>query len=63
MKKPRSRQEQSVTLSRLAAGVRLSKLRPQRFEDEKTYNRTKEKRRWHKDQDGAFSRLYESAAA
>lgn len=57
MKKARSRQEQAVVASRLAAGVQLQNHRPKTHATGKTYNRTKAKRLWQKDQEALSSCL------
>ncbi len=54
MTKNRSRQQQAVALSRVAAAVKLQAHRPKVQESAKHYKRAKEKRRWQHDQDGAF---------
>lgn len=61
MKKPRTAKEQAIITSRVAAGTRLQTHRPKVHADEKSYNRTREKRRWHRDQE-ALSH-FEGAAA
>lgn len=54
MKKRRSAREQAVALTRVRAAVSLQSFRPKAQSNDKTYNRSEQKRRWHKDQEGAF---------
>lgn len=61
-KRARSAHEQRVTQQRLAAGVRLQGYRPKVEDSVKTYNRTKQKRLWQKDQE-ALRSFYSSSRA
>jgi hypothetical protein len=63
MKKPRTRQEQAVAATRVAAAVRLQNRRPQVHVDQKKYDRSKEKRLWQNDRGGAFSMPVRRVAA
>jgi hypothetical protein len=54
MKKRRSAREQAVAVTRVRAAVSLQSFRPKVQNNHKTYNRSEQKRRWHKDQEGAF---------
>lgn len=54
MKKARSRQEQTIALTRVAAAVKLQDRRPRVHDDKKRYDRTKSKRLWQKDQEALF---------
>lgn len=57
MKKARSKQEQTVVQSRVAAAVRLQAHRPRVQESKRAYDRKKAKRLWHKDQEALFAAL------
>ena len=48
-KRTRSKQEQAVAVSRVAAAMRLQNRRPQTHQDQSQYNRAKAKRLWRQE--------------
>lgn len=50
-KKARTAKEQAIVQSRVAAAVRLQAHRPKVEANVKSYNRSKQKRRWQRDQE------------